>query len=106
MYFAVNSIYSAQRQYSVPNKADGYQSMFVCRVIIGSYTGGKQGMKTAPLLEEGSTEVYDTLVDNTHKPAIFVTLTDAQAYPEYLLTFEKKKTKQKKTYWIWKQSGS
>ena len=64
--------------------------MFVCQVIIGEYTVGKAKMNTAPRLE-GSSEVFDTLVENKDKPTIFVALTDAQAYPEYLLTFKKNK---------------
>jgi hypothetical protein len=93
VYCAVNASYSAQTQYAKPNK-DGLQSMFICRVIIGEYTLGKKGMKMGPLLKSDSTEQFDTLVDNVDKPTIFVALSDAQIYPEYLVTFkvEKKKT--------------
>ena len=90
VYFALNSSYSAQPQYSKPNK-DGHQSMFVCEVIIGEYTVGKKNMNAAPPLAEGSNEAYDTLVEKKENPTIFVALTDAQAYPEYLLTFKKNK---------------
>ena len=86
VYFAVNSNYSADNKYAKPDK-DGLQSMFICRVIIGKYTLGKKGMKMAPLLP-GSNERYDTLVNDQAKPTIFVTMTDAQAYPEYLVTFK------------------
>ena len=89
VYFAVNSSYSAQTKYAAPDK-DGIQSMFICRVIIGKYTLGKKGMKMAPLLP-GSNETYDTLVENEAKPTIFVTMADAQAYPEYLVTFKVEK---------------
>lgn len=65
--------------------------MFICRVIIGKYTLGKKGMKMAPLLP-GTNETYDTLVENETKPTIFVTMTDAQAYPEYLVTFKVQRT--------------
>ncbi len=96
MYFALNSSYSAQTNYSVPNKdKDGQQSMFVCQVIVGEYTVGKKGMNAAPELEEGTNEVYDTLVENKDNPTIFVALTDAQAYSEYLLTFKAEKKKAK-----------
>ena len=63
--------------------------MFVCRVIIGKYAKGTQHMKTAPPLSSGSKEVYDTLCDNEAAPTIFVAMTDAQAYPEYLIAFKK-----------------
>ena len=31
---------------------------------------------------------YDSTVDRTHDPTIFVTYHDAQAYPEYLVRFK------------------
>ncbi len=88
MYFAVESSYSAQDKYSVPDSS-GLRYMFVCRVIIGEYTLGNKDMKTAPPLTTGSNAVFDTLVENVKSPTIFVALTDAQAYPEYLITFKK-----------------
>ena len=93
MYFALNANYSAQKLYAEPNQ-DGHKSIFICRVIIGEYTLGKKGMRVAPALKPDSTEVFDTLVENMSAPTIFVTMTDAQAYPEYLVTFkvEKKAT--------------
>jgi len=90
VYFALNSSYSALPKYSVPNK-DGHQYMFICRVIIGEYTKGTKEMKVAPPLREGSNEVYDTLVENKDNPTIFVAMSDAQAYPEYLITFKMEK---------------
>ena len=61
----------------------------MCRVIIGKYTKGTRNMKTAPPLSRGSREVYDTLCSSEADPKIFVAMTDAQAYPEYLITFKK-----------------
>ncbi len=88
MYFAVDSFYSAQDKYAVPDSS-GLRYMFVCRVIIGEYTRGNKGMKTAPPLTTGSNAVFDTLVDHVKSPTIFVAMSDAQAYPEYLITFKK-----------------
>lgn len=96
VYFALKSSYSAQTKYAKSDK-DGQQSMFICRVIIGEYTPGKKGMKMAPVLREGSTELFDTLVEKMDKPTIFVTMTDAQAYPEYLVTFKQEKKEAGKT---------
>ena len=87
VYFAVNASYSAQAKYSAPDK-DGKQHMFVCDVIVGKYTQGKKGMKVAPPLQPGSKDVFDSLVDNVSAPTIFVAMTDAQVYPEYLITFK------------------
>ena len=90
VYFAVNAWYSAQPKYSAPDK-DGNQHMFVCRVLVGEYTVGKAHMKVAPPLHPGSKDVFDSLVDNVQAPTIFVAMTDAQVYPEYLITFKVKK---------------
>ncbi len=90
VYFAVDARYSAQEKFAVPDSS-GLQHMFVCRIIVGEYTQGKQGMKTPPPLSADSTEVFDSLVDNVAFPMIFVAMTDAQAYPEYLITFKKLK---------------
>ena len=92
VYFAVDAAYSAQEKYSKPDDA-GLQYMFVCSVIVGKYTKGTQAMKVAPPLTPGSKEVYDTLVDNEQMPTIFVAMSDAQAYPEYLITFKIDKSK-------------
>ncbi len=72
----------------MPDKDTGNQHMFVCSVLIGEYTRGKSDMKVAPPLRPGSKDVFDTLVNNEKSPTIFVALTDAQAYPEYLITFK------------------
>ena len=90
-YFAVNASYSAQPQYSAPDKS-GNQHMFVCNVIVGKYTKGTSSMKIAPPLDpSGNTHLlYDSLVDNPTNPTIFVAMTDCQAYPKYLLTFSRK----------------
>lgn len=90
-YFAANASYSAQTKYAVPNKKEGHQSMFICQVIIGKYTVGKKGMKVAT--QKDTNEAYDTLVEKEDNPTIFVAMSDAQAYPEYLVTFKVEKGK-------------
>ncbi len=86
----MEAAYSAQDKYAVPDSS-GLQYMFVCRMIVGEYTQGHQKMMTAPLLTADAKEVYDSLVDNIDTPTIFVAMTDAQAYPEYVITFKKVK---------------
>ena len=85
VYFAVNSSYSSSHRYSKPNSA-GEQQMFACRVLVGEYCQGKKDQPT-PDVRHG-TELYDSTVDNVSKPEIFVVYHDAQAYPEYLITFK------------------
>ncbi len=88
VYFARNASYSAQNNYAVPNK-DKVQFMLICSVIIGKYTKGAKGMLAPPPLQTGGSLLYDTLVENEANPTIFVAVKDAQAYPDYLVSFKK-----------------
>ena len=93
-YFALNAPYSAQEKYAAPDSS-GNQHMFVCNVLIGEFTQGNSSMKIAPPLDPKSNSLilYDSLVDRTQNPTIFVAMTDSQAYPEYLITFKIDKSK-------------
>ena len=44
-------------------------------------------MKVAPKIP-GKDIAYDTLVDDTSNPTIFVAMRDSQAYPKYLIQFK------------------
>ncbi|KAI7813959.1 hypothetical protein IRJ41_005119 [Triplophysa rosa] len=79
-YFAVSASYSANPLYSIP-KSDGTQLMFVARVLTGRYAQGQGTMKAPP-------ENFDSVVDNTQDPTMFVVFHDCQAYPDYLITFK------------------
>ena len=61
--------------------------MFICRMLVGEYTRGTRDMKVAPSLPQQPNVPYDALVDNVENPTIFVAMTDAQAYAEYLVSF-------------------
>ena len=60
--------------------------MYLVKVLVGEYTSGARGMKTAPPKGSG-TELYDSVVDRVFGPTIFVVFPDNQAYPEYLVKF-------------------
>ena len=63
------------------SKAFGKQGhIFICKVLVGSIELGES--KTVVPKKADST------VDNLKSPSIFVTYNDAQAYPDYLLTYE------------------
>ncbi|XP_026789921.3 poly(ADP-ribose) polymerase family member 14-related sequence 1 isoform X1 [Pangasianodon hypophthalmus] len=85
-YFALNASYSSQNTYSVPN-AQGQKRMYYCRVLTGDYTLGNATMIDPPAKTANGTDLYDTVVDNTATPTIFVVFRDCHAYPEYLITF-------------------
>ena len=88
-YFAVNASYSAQRTYSPPD-AYGYRSMFYARVLTGEYTQGQQGLKVPPAKDPSKSLVilYDSVVDDVYAPNMYVVFSDAQCYPEFLITFK------------------
>ncbi|CAI5656800.1 unnamed protein product [Oreochromis niloticus] len=86
-YFAVNASYSANDTYSKPNQ-NGEKFMYVCRVLTGDFTLGQQDMIVPPAKGPASTDLYDSVVDNLTNPTMFVVFHDAQAYPEYLITFK------------------
>ncbi|KAK3568803.1 hypothetical protein QTP86_017403 [Hemibagrus guttatus] len=85
-YFALNASYSANNTYSVPN-AQGHKHMYYCRVLTGEYTVGNSAMIDPPPKTVNGTDLYDTVVDNTAAPTIFVVFRDYHAYPDYLITF-------------------
>ena len=85
-YFARDANYS--QGYSAQNSA-GDRSMFQCRVLTGDYTTGNSSLKDVPIKDSTTTPVtrYDSVVDATGNPRIYVIFSDTQAYPAYLITF-------------------
>jgi len=87
VYFAREAEYSARDAYSRPN-TKGEKHMFLCRVLVGVYTLGNNTMNVPPPRKDSDVDrPFDSTVDNEATPSIFVTYHDAQAYPEYLITF-------------------
>nr|XP_020635228.1 poly [ADP-ribose] polymerase 14-like isoform X1 [Pogona vitticeps] len=87
-YFAVHADYSAQDVYSTPD-TNGRKFMYFARVLTGDYCRGNQGLITPPAKNTGGFDLYDSVADNMKNPMMFVIFSDAQAYPEYLITFRK-----------------
>ncbi|XP_070804747.1 protein mono-ADP-ribosyltransferase PARP14-like [Pituophis catenifer annectens] len=87
-YFAINSNYSAQDTYSTPDH-NGRKYMYVARVLTGDYCIGRPGQITPPSKNNGGFDLYDSVTDNVNQPSMFVIFHDAQAYPEYLITFRR-----------------
>lgn len=85
-YFAVDPAYSA-RGYAAPD-ARGQKRMYLARVLVGDYAQGRSGMIVPPARNTGNAaDLYDSVVDNTANPTMFIVFSDTQAYPEYLITF-------------------
>ena len=90
-YFARDASYSARvrkggENYSVPNE-EGFKFVILCRVLVGDFCRGYETFKVPPDMPDG-TRRYDTTVDNTEDPTVFVTYNDAQVYPEYIVKFQ------------------
>ena len=86
VYFARNSNYSVQDKYSAP-ESNGEKNILVCSLLVSQFTKGTKSMKIAPNIP-GKEVLYDTLVDNTDNPTIFVAMKDFQAYPNYWIQFK------------------
>ncbi|XP_077324918.1 zinc finger CCCH-type antiviral protein 1-like [Lithobates pipiens] len=86
-YFARNASYS--HNYSVPTPA-GTRTMFLAHVLVGDFVVGDSKMRRPPQ-KYNKTESYDSCVDNTHAPSIFVVFEKFQVYPEYILEYEEEK---------------
>ena len=82
-YFARDASYSDN--YS-PYDIFNHKHMFLVKVLTGEYEKGKSQYKHPPQ-RNSETDLYDSCVDNTNNPSIFVIFRDCQAYPEYLVTF-------------------
>ena len=86
VYFACNANYSARDQYS-PRDANNNKHMFLAKVLTGEYAVGSSNCLTPPPKNLSGLTLYDSVVDNAGHPSIFVIFGDAQAYPDYLITF-------------------
>ncbi|KAK3595886.1 hypothetical protein CHS0354_014715 [Potamilus streckersoni] len=87
VYFAVHASYSAQDTYSRPD-GNRHKRMYQCRVLTGDFAQGGGGMRVPPQKSSKQAHIlYDSVVDNTQSPTMFVIFHDAQAYPDYLITF-------------------
>jgi len=89
VYFAVQFSLSASNTYAVPDMS-GNKHVYLSRVLTGDYTTGQQTYVVPPAKPgtTGSSDRYDSVVDNPAAPSIFVIFSDTQAYPEYLVIFK------------------
>ena len=87
VYFALDAHYSTS--YTKPDTR-GHHRMYYCRVLTGHYEFGDTNMKTPPSRNDPNNPAlhYDSTVNDITAPSIFVIYYDAQAYPEYIVTFQ------------------
>ena len=85
-YFAVNASYS----HSYAKRDDNmFQFMFLTKVLVGSYTKGHSSYRRPPPKQpsDPASDLYDSCVDNTSNPTIFVVFDTDQFYPEYIIQY-------------------
>uniref|UniRef100_A0A3B3YSQ8 Poly (ADP-ribose) polymerase family, member 12a n=1 Tax=Poecilia mexicana TaxID=48701 RepID=A0A3B3YSQ8_9TELE len=82
-YFARDAKYS----HSYTGDSD-VKTMFVSRVLVGSYTKGDSSYVRPPSKDGGDINFYDSCVNDIANPSIFVVFEKHQIYPEYLLTYK------------------
>ncbi|XP_078600810.1 protein mono-ADP-ribosyltransferase PARP14-like [Branchiostoma floridae x Branchiostoma japonicum] len=82
-YFAVQASYSAQG-YASPD-ASGHKRLFLAKVLTGLSTPGNSSMIVPPPRPGGGP--LDTYDSTSGGGSMFCVFHDAQAYPEYLITF-------------------
>ena len=87
-YFAVNASYSDD--YARRNVSGSRYSMFLAKVLVGSYVQGDQSYKRPPSKNPSNptSDLYDSCVDNEFKPEIFVVFGTDQCYPSYVIEYE------------------
>ncbi|XP_037837273.1 protein mono-ADP-ribosyltransferase PARP12-like isoform X2 [Kryptolebias marmoratus] len=81
-YFARDAMYSHCYTGDTP-----VRTMFVSRVLLGSYTRGASSYVRPPSKDGGDVHFYDSCVDNVADPSIFVVFEKHQIYPEYLIQY-------------------
>lgn len=84
VYFARDASYSVRYARGVA----GSRYMYLARVLVGQYCVGNSEMIVPPPKNPSRPEIlYDSVVNNTSNPSIFVVFYDSHCYPEYLITF-------------------
>ena len=85
-YFAVNASYS---HFYAKRDDNMFQFMFLTKVLVGSYTEGHSSYRRPPPKQpsDPASDLYDSCVDNTSNPTIFVVFDTDQFYPEYIIQY-------------------
>ncbi|MGH0116587.1 UNVERIFIED_CONTAM: hypothetical protein FKN15_014787 [Acipenser sinensis] len=86
-YFARDASYS----HNYAKTKDGQHIMFAAKVLVGEFTRGNSSFKRPPSKDARSTGLYDSCVDNTDNPSIFVIFEKHQIYPEYVIEYSNRR---------------
>ncbi|XP_058842381.1 protein mono-ADP-ribosyltransferase PARP12-like [Acipenser ruthenus] len=83
-YFARDAKYS----HSYTGSSSSSRTMFVTRVLVGESIKGNSGYLRPPSKDGGDTNFYDSCVDDTLNPSIYVVFEKQQVYPEYVIQYQ------------------
>ncbi len=87
LYFTKDAFYSVG--YAGGSDGDAVRYLYLARVLVGQYCQGNASMILPPPKQSSVPEtLYESVVDNTSDPSIFVVFYGTQCYPEYLITLE------------------
>uniref|UniRef100_K1QZ96 TCDD-inducible poly [ADP-ribose] polymerase n=1 Tax=Magallana gigas TaxID=29159 RepID=K1QZ96_MAGGI len=84
------SYFAASAKYSHTYTRGPVHLMFQAKILVGSYTKGSWDMTCPPKIPGEGHRRYDSCVDNTTNPSIFVVFDRNQCYPEYLISYKDK----------------
>lgn len=85
VYFARDASYSMDAQYAAPEKKTGFQYLLYCKVLVGASCEGKESFKRPRERPDSPHETFDSFVDQSVDPTIYVTCRDAQCIPCFLV---------------------
>lgn len=88
VYFARDASFSVG--YANRSQAGvGNRCMYVAKVLVGQYCKGTNRQAVIPPPKDPSKpeELFDSVVNDSGNPSIFVVFFDSQCYPEYLIKF-------------------
>nr|XP_034299146.1 protein mono-ADP-ribosyltransferase PARP12-like [Crassostrea gigas] len=91
--YGKGSYFAASAKYSHNYTRGPVHLMFQAKVLIGRYTKGSGDMTCPPNIPGEGHRRYDSCVDKTSNPSIFVVFDRNQCYPEYLIAYQSKSTK-------------
>ncbi|XP_038610795.1 zinc finger CCCH-type antiviral protein 1-like [Tachyglossus aculeatus] len=86
-YFAKDASYSHNYSQAGVSGNNDVKTMFLARVLVGDFTLGNPTLVRPPPRPEDPGRFYDSCVDCTPTPAIFVIFEKHQIYPEYIIEY-------------------
>ncbi|XP_075757042.1 protein mono-ADP-ribosyltransferase PARP12-like isoform X5 [Pelodiscus sinensis] len=88
-YFATDAKYS----HSYSQSAAKGNTVFVARVLVGDFVRGDPSYVRPPQKPVNGLSFYDSCVDSTMVPSIFVIFEKHQIYPEYMIDYSEEEKK-------------